>query len=177
MRPDLYGHIPTYIERHGVEAAAELAEFEIAHVSAVKKIVEKENIDCDFTVTRTTDVWCNQDAAEKAKAMYDKMVAHGLKYMDDVDFTMGKDAPGVCLAAKAVLTFRRLTIPRSAASIMRKHAPHIRPEPCSLIDSSSTSSPSSTNAASTSKHIPQSHPSLPLPQPLPLSKSTLPVAP
>lgn len=96
MRPDLYGHIPRYIERHGLEAAAELAEFEIAHVSAIKKIVEKEKIDCDFTVTRTTDVWCNDAAAEKAKGVYDKMVAHGLKYMEDVDFTMGKDAPGVC---------------------------------------------------------------------------------
>lgn len=85
-----------YIERFGVEAASELAEFEIAHVHAIKETVEKEKIDCDFTITRTTDVWCNQSAADKAKGVYDKMVAHGLKYMNDVDFTMGKDAPGVC---------------------------------------------------------------------------------
>ena len=95
LRPDLYGHIPTYIERFGVETAAELAEFEIAHVQAIKEVVEKEKIDCDFTLTRTVDVWANQDAADKAKGVYDKMVGHGLKYMNDVHFTMGKDAPGV----------------------------------------------------------------------------------
>lgn len=96
LRPDLYGHIPTYIKRFGVQTAAELAEFEIAHVKAIKRVVEKEKIDCDFTITRTTDVWANQEAAEKAKDVYDMMVAHGLEYMNDVSFTMGKDAPGVC---------------------------------------------------------------------------------
>lgn len=101
MRPDLYGHIPTYIDRFGVEIAAELAEFEIAHVQAIKEVVEKEKIDCDWTMTRTTDVWCNQDAADKAKIVYDKMVAHGLEYMNDVDFTMGKNAPGVRTHAKS----------------------------------------------------------------------------
>lgn len=95
LRPDLYGHIPTYIDRHGLEAGAEIAEFEAAHVTAIKNVVAKENIDCDFVITRTTDVWCNQDAADKAKATYDKMVAYGLKHMDDVHFVMGKDAEGV----------------------------------------------------------------------------------
>lgn len=95
LRPDLYGHIPTYIERFGVETAAELAEFEISHVKAIKDIVAKEKIDCDFTLTRTVDVWANQAAADKAKAVYDTMVAYGMKYMDDVHFTMGKDAEGV----------------------------------------------------------------------------------
>jgi len=87
--------MPTYIERYGVEATTELADFEISHVSALKEVIEKEKIDCDFTLARTVDVWSNQDAAEKAKAVYDKMVAYGLKYMNDVHFTIGKAAPGV----------------------------------------------------------------------------------
>lgn len=97
LRPDLYGHIPTYIARAGVEAGAELAQFEIAHVRAIKKVIEKENIDCDFTLARTIDVWCNPEAAIKAKEVYDQMVAHGLEYMDDVFFTYGKQAEGVSI--------------------------------------------------------------------------------
>lgn len=95
LRPDLYGHIPTYIERAGLEAAAALAEFEIAHVFAIKDLVEKEKIDCDFTLSRTVDVWCNEQAAAKAKQVYDLMVSHKLEYMRDVFFTVGKDAEGV----------------------------------------------------------------------------------
>jgi hypothetical protein len=97
LRPDLYGHIPTHIDRQGLEVGAEIAVFEAAHVTAIKNVVKKENIDCDFVITRSTDVWCNQAAAEKAKASYDKMVAYGLKHMDDVDFYIGKDAEGVSI--------------------------------------------------------------------------------
>ncbi|GAB7348190.1 hypothetical protein MBLNU459_g6194t1 [Dothideomycetes sp. NU459] len=112
LRPDLYGHIPTYIKRFGVETAAELAEFEIAHVQAIKAVVAKEKIDCDFTLTRSTDVWANQDAADKAHAVYEQMVAHGLKYMEDVDFTMGPAAEGVSGVknAKACATYTAGTI-------------------------------------------------------------------
>lgn len=95
LRPDLYGHIPTYIDRAGVEAAAEIAEFEIENLREVKKVIEEENIDCDFALHRTIDVWCNAEAAKKAKAVYDQMVAHKLEYMNDVVFYTEKDAEGI----------------------------------------------------------------------------------
>jgi glycine/D-amino acid oxidase-like deaminating enzyme len=94
LRPDLYGHIPTYVDRAGLRAGAEIAEFEIAHLHAIKKLIEAESIDCDFTLSRTIDVWCNDEAAKKAKAVYDQMVARNLEYMDDVIFYIGKDAEG-----------------------------------------------------------------------------------
>ena len=98
----MYGHIPKYIERFGVEAGAELAEFEISQVQAIKKLVREEKIACDFTLTRTCDVWTNQTAADKAKAVYEAMTSYGLQYMDDVHFTAGKSAEGV-----------RLTVPKT----------------------------------------------------------------
>ncbi|CAD0100663.1 unnamed protein product [Aureobasidium mustum] len=107
LRPDLYGHIPTHIDRQGLKAGVEIAEFEAAHVTAIKKVVAKEKIDCDLVITRSSDVWCNQDAAERAKASYDRMVAYGCKHMDDVHFTMGKDAEG---HAKACATYTAGTI-------------------------------------------------------------------
>ncbi|RHZ46221.1 NAD(P)/FAD-dependent oxidoreductase [Aspergillus thermomutatus] len=102
LRPDLYGHIPTYIDRAGPEAAAEIAEFEIAHVNAIKKLVESEEIDCDFTLTRTIDVWCNEEAAEGARKVYERMKGHGFEYMDDVVFYTGKNVEGICGVKGAV---------------------------------------------------------------------------
>jgi len=135
LRPDLYGHIPTHIDRHGLERGAEIAEFEAAHVTAIKNVVAKENIDCDFVITRTTDVWCNDDAAQKAKANYDRMVAYGLKYMDDVDFYIGKDAEGVSIYFCLLLSIHLLIIHRSAVSSTQKHA-----QPILLVQSGHTSS-------------------------------------
>ena len=61
LRPDLYGHIPVYIERHGIEAGAEYAEFEVSHVQAIKNLIAKEGIECDFTLTRSTDTWVDEE--------------------------------------------------------------------------------------------------------------------
>jgi hypothetical protein len=94
-RPDLYGHIPTYIDRAGERAGAEIAEFEIANLRAIKKIIEEEKIDCDFTLTRSIDVWCNEDSAKKAEAVYQSMVARNFEYMDDVVFYTGDKVEGV----------------------------------------------------------------------------------
>ncbi|KAI0016899.1 FAD dependent oxidoreductase superfamily [Xylariomycetidae sp. FL0641] len=112
LRPDLYGHIPVFMDRAGVEAGAEIAEFEIAHLQAIKDVVDKEQIDCDFTLTRTTDVWCNEDAAKKAKATYDSLVSKGLKYMNDVHFITGPSAEGASGVknAKACATYTAGTI-------------------------------------------------------------------
>ncbi|KAK4973204.1 hypothetical protein LTR28_011804 [Elasticomyces elasticus] len=97
LRPDLYGHIPTYIDRHGVDAGAELTEFEVAHVQAIKELIAEEDIDCDFSLTRTIDVWCNEAAAQKAKATYEMMMARKLSYMDNVHFVYGERAEGLVL--------------------------------------------------------------------------------
>lgn len=93
LRPRMYGS--GYIERCGVEGGRELAEFEVAHLQAIKELIAKEKIDCDFTLTRSCDVWTNQAEADKMKALYETMVGYGFKYMNDVDFIYGKNAEGV----------------------------------------------------------------------------------
>ncbi|KAM0133829.1 hypothetical protein ACHAO1_005950 [Botrytis cinerea] len=112
-RPDLYGHIPKYINRAGVRAGAEIAEFEIAHVQALKELILREKIDCDFTLTRTCDVWNNQDAADEAKAVFDRLcLKPELSYMEDVQFTTGKDAETISgvKGAKACSTYSAATL-------------------------------------------------------------------
>lgn len=95
IRPDFYGHIPTFVERAGPDAGAEIAQFEIANLYAIKKFIEEEKIDCDFTFTRTIDVWCNEKAAKEAKVVFDRMVAHNFAYMNDAVFYTGKSVEGV----------------------------------------------------------------------------------
>lgn len=95
LRPDMYGHIPKYIARAGLKAGLEIAEFEVAHLEAIKKLIEKENIDCDFTLTRTVDVWINKTAAVKAREVYDFMSSRNLAYMDDVFFSRSEDAENI----------------------------------------------------------------------------------
>ena len=93
LRPRMYGS--GYLERCGIEGGRELAEFEVAHLQAIKQLITREKIDCDFTLTRSCDVWTNQAEADKMKALYETMVGHRFKYMEDVDFVYGKNAEGV----------------------------------------------------------------------------------
>lgn len=143
VRPDLYGHIPTYIERAGPRAGAEIAEFEIANLRALKRFIEEENIDCDFTLARSMDVWCNEDAAEKAKATYDSMKAHHFEYMDDVVFYTRNQAEGVSRSQYAfnmdlVVELIIHNTPRSAVLKERSRVLHLLPEPFGPSSSSCT---------------------------------------
>ncbi|KAJ6172197.1 FAD dependent oxidoreductase superfamily [Penicillium chermesinum] len=112
VRPDMYSPMPKLIERGGIERALEVTEFEIAHIHAIKYVVEKEKIDCDFTLSRSIDVWCNEDAALKAKELYDTLAARNLEYMKDVFFVLGKEAEGISgvKGAKACASFTAGTI-------------------------------------------------------------------
>ncbi|KAI7968645.1 hypothetical protein EIK77_002238 [Talaromyces pinophilus] len=112
LRPDMYSSMPKFIDRAGIERAVEVTEFEVAHLNAIKSLVEKENIDCDFTLTRSIDVWCNEEAAIKAKKLYDTLASRNLDYMKDVFFVLGKDAEGISgvKGAKACASFTAATL-------------------------------------------------------------------
>lgn len=159
LRPDLYGHIPTYIDRAGVKAGAEIAEFEIAHVRAMKKFIEEENIDCDFTLARSLDIWCNKEAAEKAKAVYDHMVSQNLDYMEDVAFYTGDKVEGVSDASDAEEEASMLTCGRYVVSKAPWHVHRTRPGRFGHTNSLCISFRSSLPPIkSTSKHTRQSYP-------------------
>lgn len=92
LRPQVYFGLPDYIEKYGLEAAAEIANHEIAHVQAIKDLVAKENIDCDFTLTRSFDVFYDEDMAMQAKEAYHAMVKKGLTCVNDAHYTPAKYA-------------------------------------------------------------------------------------
>ncbi|CAD6576691.1 MAG: hypothetical protein ASARMPREDX12_007974 [Alectoria sarmentosa] len=107
LRPEVYFGMSDYIEKHGMEAAAEISNHEVAHIQAIKRLVEKEQIDCDFTLTRTFDVFLDEAFANKSKGAYDSMVKRGLTSIQDAHFTPAKYAKRVSgvKAAKGCFSF------------------------------------------------------------------------
>lgn len=97
MKPDVYFNIQKYTEQYGAEEAAEVARFEASQVLAVKALVEKEKIDCDFVLTRAVDVNLDPGLAAKTEADYNLLVKAGVASLSDVQFTKGKAAENACL--------------------------------------------------------------------------------
>lgn len=72
--------------------AAAISNFEISHVQALKDLVEREQIDCDFTLGRSMDVFLDEAQAIEAKGAYDELKESGLVSLKDVQYTSAKNA-------------------------------------------------------------------------------------
>lgn len=78
-----YPAIANTQEKFGKEAAAELCAFVDATLHTIKRVIEEEAIDCDFVMTRSFDVFCNQEAADDVKAKFQKMAKDGDELVKD----------------------------------------------------------------------------------------------
>ncbi|KAF4971635.1 hypothetical protein FZEAL_9795 [Fusarium zealandicum] len=92
LKPDVYNLCSGISEKHGVEAAAEIADFELANVEAVKNYVVKTGADCDFIMTQAVDVQLSESHNTSLKARYDKFVDAGAKAPQTAFYIHGKDA-------------------------------------------------------------------------------------
>ncbi|PYI15273.1 FAD dependent oxidoreductase [Aspergillus violaceofuscus CBS 115571] len=112
LRPDIYGHIPTYIERYGLDAGVEIADFEYAHMQALKDLLAEEQIDCDFNITRNMNVYLSEDGGERARLVYEKLLAQGVAVAKDLHYTSAKNAEGISgvKGAKACLSYTSGTL-------------------------------------------------------------------
>jgi hypothetical protein len=54
-----------------------VASFEAKHVQAMKELVDRNKIDCDYVVTKAADVQLNPRLSEKLKRGYDQLIASG----------------------------------------------------------------------------------------------------
>lgn len=95
MKPDLYKSIATLAEDYGVKAAAEVAAFEVKHVQAIKEFVDKEGIDCDYTVTNAVDVQLDDSYFNQLQEGYKHLVAGGSKPTANARIIEAKDAQSV----------------------------------------------------------------------------------
>ncbi|KAH8885263.1 FAD dependent oxidoreductase [Thozetella sp. PMI_491] len=95
LKPDVYFNVPKYIKKYGVRAAVDVANFEASQVHAVKELVEKEKIDCEFTLTRACDATLDPALAAETEQAFTELVKSGVANLKDVHYTPQKDAERV----------------------------------------------------------------------------------
>ncbi|KAL2829424.1 FAD dependent oxidoreductase [Aspergillus cavernicola] len=124
LKPDVYNAISTFAGRYGVEAAAEVAAFEYAHVPALEAVVAKENIDCDLQVSQAHDVQLDEKHTAKLKAGFEALLAGGSVPTQSAVFTSGTEAENVSGVkdAKSCFTYRagRLWPYKLIAGLLKK---------------------------------------------------------
>lgn len=96
LKPDPYNAPASIAAEYGLEAAREAAAFEASQVQALKDFVEKEGIDCDFVMTRATDVEMETPIRDRLKAGYDKLVADDVSATKTVSYCGEETAEAVC---------------------------------------------------------------------------------
>lgn len=75
-------HILKVLDEHGKEAAAEIGEFHVKQLDALKKLVEKEQLDCDFLLTRSFDVFMDEKQAAEELANFKRMCDAGIEVVE-----------------------------------------------------------------------------------------------
>jgi hypothetical protein len=79
-----YPLIDTVTRKHGPEAAKEISLFLGRHMYAMKHVVEKEKLDCDYLLDRFVETFLDQSDADKMKEIYEGQLEAGLDYIEDV---------------------------------------------------------------------------------------------
>ncbi|KAL5335906.1 FAD dependent oxidoreductase-domain-containing protein [Aspergillus crustosus] len=105
LKPDPYNRVSTLAAEYGIDAAKEVAEFEARHVDAIQEVVEKENIDCDLSVTEAVDVQFSELHARNLKDKYDRLVASGCEPTRKTKYTGPEDAEAFSGVKGAVACF------------------------------------------------------------------------
>ena len=84
MKPDPYYRAGQALDSHGRDAAEEVASLEVRQIKVIADLVKQENIDCDFVLTRVTDVYLYSKARDETKAMIDRLTDAGISTVDDI---------------------------------------------------------------------------------------------
>lgn len=95
MKPDIYNAISTLANNYGIEAATEIAEFEVENLHAVQSFLDEEKIECDLEVNRAIDVQLDDAYCAKCQAGWQSLVAQGSKVSESVEVIMRESAEDV----------------------------------------------------------------------------------
>ncbi|EED13690.1 conserved hypothetical protein [Talaromyces stipitatus ATCC 10500] len=96
VRPDTYSLIPLYINRYGLDAAREVAEFELSHIKAIQDVIRTEAIDdCDFLLTQNMNVFLDQERGNATKEAIEALRKTGCGFVDDIFQIPDRDAESI----------------------------------------------------------------------------------
>lgn len=73
------------IKQFGVQQATQFHDFVMAHIPALKEVVETEGIDCEFELRRSYDVFLDQAEADQAKQEFMASLRNGESWTEDRD--------------------------------------------------------------------------------------------
>ena len=107
VKPDTYAGITNYASRYGIEQAAALQKFEVSHAHIIKQLVEDEQLDCDFHLTRAVDAIMDPDVAAQKANEYRQLLASNALDLRDVAYTGPEHAERISgvKGAQAAFTF------------------------------------------------------------------------
>lgn len=80
------------LDTHGQEVAEHVASFEARQIGAIRELVAREKIECDFEETRVVDVCLYRQGQHQMKAAIDKITRAGISTAKTVKYTSGADA-------------------------------------------------------------------------------------
>ncbi|KAH3974967.1 hypothetical protein HBH70_089000 [Parastagonospora nodorum] len=92
LKPDPVLRAASVLDTHGKEVAEHVASFEARQVGAIRELVARENIECDFEETRVVDVCLYSQGQHRMKAAIDKTTRAGISTAKTVNYTSGAKA-------------------------------------------------------------------------------------
>ncbi|CAA9959597.1 hypothetical protein PTMSG1_03014 [Pyrenophora teres f. maculata] len=92
LKPDPISRAASVLKTHGRAIAEHVASFEARQVAAIRELVERDRIDCDFEETRVTDVCLYKAGRDKMKADIDSIVAADISTARGIKFSIDAEA-------------------------------------------------------------------------------------
>lgn len=96
LKPDTYLTLAKNVKKFGARASVDVANFEASQVYAMKELVEKEKIDCEFTLTRACDATLDAGLAKEIEDAHVELQKAGVANLRDVQYTGRANAERVC---------------------------------------------------------------------------------
>lgn len=87
LRPDVLWSVMENAQKHGLDMAIKVADFEQSHLSVIKQLIWKKKIDCDFTLTRSMHAFVDEEMAQKAEKIYETLADGEYSCIKNVHFT------------------------------------------------------------------------------------------
>ncbi|KAF2966727.1 hypothetical protein GQX73_g6829 [Xylaria multiplex] len=107
LRPDIFNGVAAHMKTHGLDAANNVATFELENAEALTNLIKSEEIDCDLRPVVSGAAFVDEAEAADAKKLWDDMLEKGSPALQQVTYYGPEDAERVSgiKGALALYTF------------------------------------------------------------------------
>ena len=84
-------------KQHGIETAETFAAFVSDQIYALKNVVETEELDCEFELRRSYDVFLDDDEGQQAEQHFRESVRNGEHWTKETNLVLKPNVEEVCL--------------------------------------------------------------------------------